>query len=330
MKAMLLDQYGATSNFRLGEVPVPALRPGHVLIKVAATSVNPADTKLRRNGPPIAPELPGIFGFDVAGTVEAVGEGVGGFAVGDAVYGCAGGLKGLPGADAEYMLADVRLIAPAPKGLDVREAAALPLVTITAWEGLIDRARLQPGQSVLIHGGAGGVGHVAIQIAKAHGAVVTATVSSEEKAALARSLGADNIVFYRQEPVADYVQRLTGGRGFDVVFDATGGDQLVTSFEGAAVSGTVVTIVSQYAADLTLMHTKGLTLHVVFMLIQMIHDKNRERHGAILREAAALVEAGTLRPLLDPNRFTLAEVGAAHDHLESGKAIGKIVIDVAV
>ncbi|HYE00364.1 MAG TPA: zinc-dependent alcohol dehydrogenase family protein [Alphaproteobacteria bacterium] len=328
MRAMVMTAAGGAEVLQPAEVPEPILRPGHLLIRVAATSVNPADVKIRRSGAAIGPELPGILGMDVAGIVEAVGAGVGGFAPGDRVYGCAGGLRGLPGASAALMLADARLVAPAPPSLSLAEAAALPLVTITAWEGLFDRARLAPGRSVLVQGGTGGVGHVAVQLAKARGARVVAAVSSPEKAAIARRLGADGTIDYRREALAEQVAAHTGGRGFDLVFDATGGDNLAADFAAARVGGQVVTIVTGYTADLAPMHGKGLSLHAVFMLIPMLHDQDRARHGEILREAAALVEAGALRPLLDPRRFRLEELAEAHRHLESGQAVGKVVVEV--
>ena len=328
MRAQIIPAWGGAENFEAATLPDPAPGPGEVLVQIAATSVNPADHKLRQAGPPIAPELPAVLGCDAAGRVLAVGDGVAGFAPGDEVYGCVGGVRGVPGCYAEMIAADARLLAPKPASLTLREAAALPLVTITAWEGL-DRAGVRAGQSVLVHGGAGGVGHVAIQLAKARGAVVSTTVSSEEKAALARSLGADHTIDYRAESVDGYVARLTGGAGFDVVYDATGGSDIAASFQAARLNGQVVTIVSQYDADLTPMHIKGLTLHVVFMLIPMLHDVDRAEHGRILREAAALADAGRLRSHLDPERFDLASVADAHRHLEGGRAVGKVVIDVA-
>lgn len=328
MKAQVLHQFGGVENFRLEELPVPEPKPGYVRIRVKATSVNPVDYKIRRAGPPWAPDLPGVLGFDVAGIIDAVEPGVEGFAVGDAVYGCAGSVRGETGADAEYMLADARLIAHKPASLDFPEAAALPLVTITAWEALFDRAAIQPGQTVLVHGGAGGVGHVAIQLAAERGARVFATVSSEEKARIVRELGAEDTINYRGEMVETYVRRLTDRVGFDVVLDATGGSDLERSFEAARLNGQVVTIVSQYSADLGTMHRKGLSLHVVFMLIPLIHGVGRERHGEILRQAAALADKRRLRPLLDRERFTLETLPQAHTRLESGKAVGKVVVEV--
>ena len=328
MQAQIIRAFGGAERFEAACLPDPVPGHGEVLMRTVATSVNPADFKMRSAGPPIAPALPAVLGCDIAGRVAAVGAGVHGFAEGDAVYGCVGGVRGMPGCYAEQVAADARLLAHTPAALSLREAAALPLVTITAWEGL-ERAGLGEGQSVLIHGGAGGVGHVAIQLAKARGAEVSTTVSSDQKAALALDLGADHTIDYRRESVDAYVARLSGGKGFDVVFDATGGSDIAASFQAARLGGQVVTIVSRYEADLAPMHAKGLSLHVVFMLIPMLHDVGRAAHGRILREAAALADAGRLRPHLDPRRFGLAAVADAHRHLEGGRAIGKVVIDVA-
>lgn len=328
MRAQIIRAFGEPSVFEPAELPDPEAGPGEVLVRVVAASVNPVDHKIRRHGPPIAPELPAVLGCDFSGVVVAVGEGVEGFAPGDRVFGCAGGVRGVAGGSyAELIRADARLLAPAPASIPLRDAAALPLVVITAWEGL-ERAGVGPGTRLLVHGGTGGVGHVAVQLAKARGAHVTATVSTPEKAALARALGADEIVNYREEPVADYVRRLTGGDGFDVVFDATGGSDVATSFEAAKLNGDIVTIVTNFTADLTPMHLKGLTLHAVFMLIPMLHNIDRAAHGSTLREVAQLVDAGALRPIVDAENFSLADVAAAHGKLEAGRAVGKILIDV--
>ena len=328
MKALVLTRFGGPENFELRKVPDPEVGPGEVAIRVAATSVNPVDYKLRRGGSPIAPELPCILGMDVAGTVEAVGDGVDAFEPGDEVYGCAGGLRGMPGALAQRMVADARLLAPRPDGLSFREAAALPLVSITAWEGLIDRIELSGGERCLIYGGTGGVGHIAVQLARAWGCSVTTTASSEEKAEIARRLGAEEVIDYRRESPEDYVERVTDGEGFPVVFDSVGGDNLERAFEAAAVRGQVASIVTRQSYDLSEPMSKGLSLHLVFMLIPMIHDRDRAHHGEILRRLGNLVAAGKLQPLLDERRFELEEGAEAHRHLESGKAIGKVVIEV--
>jgi|TARA_R110002153_G_scaffold229227_7_gene382323 NADPH2:quinone reductase len=265
--------------------------------------------------------------MDFAGTVESVGEGVEDFNVGDEVYGCAGGLADLQGTLTELILADVRLIAPKPKSLSMRAAAALPLVGITAYEELT-RAQTAKDQTVLVHGGAGGVGHLAIQMARHFGATVFATGGSDEQAALIEKLGA-TYIDYRSEKVADYVAKHTDGAGFDVIYDSVGGGNLQNSFEAAKLCGQVATTVSLIETDLSPVHFKGLSLHVVFMLIPMIHDYKRENHGAILRAIADIVDAGALTPVLDSEVFTLDQVSDAHARLASGKAMGKIVIDVA-
>jgi NADPH2:quinone reductase len=190
MRAQVLTRHGGPEGFELREVPKPVPIAGTVLVRIAATSVNPVDLKIRE-GLPIAPELPAILGADLAGTVEAVGDGVDAFAPGDEVYGCAGGVKGLGGTLAEYIVADARLLARKPARLSMREAAALPLVAITAWQAL-DRAALASGEQILVHGGVGGVGHLAVQLAKARGARVATTVSSGDAARVARELGADD------------------------------------------------------------------------------------------------------------------------------------------
>ena len=328
MKAMVLTEYGEKAEFRETELPQPSAKAGHVVVRIAATSVNTVDTMIRRMGKdlPLSPDLPAVLGMDFSGTIESVGQGVESFAVGDEVFGCAGGLADLPGALAEYMLADARLIAHKPKKLSMREAAALPLVGITAYEGL-HRANIQAGQKVLVHGGAGGVGHVAVQLAKHADAAVYATCSGGNQMSAIEQYGATPIN-YQTDKVADYVQRYTNGAGFDLVLDSVGGANITKSFEAAALNASIATTVSLLELDLTLAHFKGLSLHVVFMLIPMLHNHNRHEHGAILAKLGELVDADALRPLLDEKRFSLTEVDQAHAHLTSRQAVGKVVVEL--
>lgn len=263
--------------------------------------------------------------MDFAGTVEAVGDNVTNYVVGDEVYGCAGGLADLPGALADYIVADSNLIAKKPKNLSMREAAALPLVGITAYEGL-QRAGIKQGQKVLVHGGSGGVGHVALQLAKHWGADVYSTGGGETQLALIEQLGAVGIN-YKSEPVEDYVAKHTDGAGFDLVFDSVGGANLTKSLEAAALNGQIATTVSLCELDLTPAHFKGLSLHVVFMLIPMLHNFHREDHANILSDLCKIAESGGLKPVLDEKRFKLEEVGQAHARLESGQAMGKVVVE---
>lgn len=329
MKAMILEEYGSAAAFRLDEMPKPSAPAGNVLVRVAATSVNTVDTMIRQLGQeqlPLSPDLPAVLGMDFAGTVEAVGEGVTQFKPGDEVYGCAGGLADLPGALAEYMVADARLIAHKPKSLTMRQAAALPLVGITAFEGL-QRALVHAGQKVLVHGGTGGVGHVAVQLAKHFATDVFATVSGSNQMEIVEAYGA-TAINYKTEEVADYVTRHTDGAGFDVVYDSVGGANMANSFAAAALNGHVVTTVSMLELDLTPAHFKGLSIHVVFMLIPMLHNFKRSEHGHILARLGEIVDAGGLTPLLDEKRFGFADVDAAYDRLTSGQAVGKVVIEM--
>ncbi len=328
MRAQLLNSFGTEPDFAPADIPIPGLKPGHALVRVAASGVNPIDIKMRAMALPFAPKPPAVYGMDMAGVVEAVGEGVEDIAPGDEVFGCVGGAGDLPGTLAEFVLADVRLLARKPPCLSMLQSAALPLVTITAWLALFDRAHLAPGAHVLVHAGAGGVGHVAVQLAKAHGAVVSTTVSGERKAELARRFGADNVIDYRQEDPAAYIQRLTGGQGFDVVFDTVGGATLDASLAAAKSLGNVASINARSTHDLSPMHAKGLTLSVVFMLLPLLSGVGRERYGAILSAAAELACMGRLTPLLDAERFGLDQIGQAQAHLASGKAVGKVVVEV--
>lgn len=328
MKAMIIREFGAADVFESADILKPTVSAGNVLVRLAATSVNTIDMMIREMGEalPFSPKAPAVLGMDFAGTIEAVGEGVTEFNVGDEIYGCAGGLGDLPGTLAQYMLADAKLIARKPKNLSMREAAALPLVGITAYEGLT-RAGIAEGKSVLVHGGAGGVGHVAVQLAKHFGANVFATGAEGAQAELIEKLGAKAINF-KTETVADYVAKHTDGAGFDVILDTVGGANLTNSIEAAKLNGQIATTLSFIELDLSMVHMKGLSLHVVFMLIPMMHNIGREVHGNILAQLAEIVEAGALVPVVDEQRFSLEQVTDAHQYLASGKAIGKVVIDI--
>ena len=327
MKAMLLNTYGPEAQFENTEIAKPSPKAGEVLVRIAASSVNTVDTMIRNMGEqlPLSPKTPALLGMDFAGTIESVGDSVTQFSVGDEVYGCAGGLADLPGTLAEYISADIRLIAKKPKNLTMAEAAALPLVAITAFEGL-QRAGIQKGHTVLVHGGTGGVGHIAVQLAKYYGAEVYATGGGEKQLELIASFGAQGIN-YKTESVEDYVEKYTQGAGFDIVYDSVGGANMLHSFNAAALNGQVVSTVSLCEIDLSVAHFKGLSLHVVFMLIQMLHNHKREVHGEILTELTQIIESGALKPLLDSPQYTLDQIGDAYTRLESKKAIGKVVIE---
>lgn len=314
-------------DFIIEERGRPAAGAGELLVRVNASGINPLDIKVRAGGSGHARHpFPAVFGIDMAGTVAAVGEGVTGFAVGDEVFGMTGGVGGIQGSLADYAAVDARLVAHKPANLSLREAAALPLVTITAWEGLVDRARVEPGQRVLVHGGAGGVGHIAVQVAVAHGAEVFAT-GAARNCKVIEQLGA-TAIDYEAEQVADYVQRYTGGEGFDLIFDSVGGSTLDASFEAVRRFGHVVSAFGWGSHSLAPLSFKGATYSGVFTLHPLLTGVGREHHGDILRAAARLVEDGKLMPILDPRRFTLDTVADAHDIVANGTARGKVVVDV--
>jgi len=328
MHAWVIEDFGDSTVFERRETEVPALNDRQVLIRVRATSVNPVDYMIRRGDErDLCPPRPATLHGDVAGTVVKVGNDVTAFDEGDDVYGCAGGFSGAPhGALADYMPCDARLLAPKPASLSFREAATLPLVTLTAWEGLIDKAALQEGTHVLVHGGTGGVGHIGVQFARWRGCRVAATASSKDKLDRAVELGADDRINYDTEPVSDYVDRCTEGRGFDLVFDTVAGKNVGRSMEAARLNGAVVTVGTARDDTFQKAYGSGLSVHVVNMLIPMIHNVGRVHHGAILRQVADLVDEGHVRPLVDDLTFTFDEIGDAHDYAESGEQIGKVAV----
>ncbi len=325
MRAVVLEDFGTDPVLRSVERPAPG--PGEVLVRVAASGVNPLDTKIVRGAAAHARVTPpAILGLDLAGVVSEVGPGVTAFAPGDEVYGLTGGVGGRPGSLAEYSAVDADLLALKPARLTMAEAAALPLAVITAWEGLVDRAAVRERQLVLVHGAAGGVGHVAVQIALARGATVFGTGSAKDLDTI-RDLGAEPID--RDTPLADHLATATGGEGFDVVFDTLGGAVLDLSF--AAVrryTGHVVSILGWGEHSLAPLSFRGATYSGVFSLLPVITGQDRARHGRILAEAAQLIDAGKLTPIVDPTPYWLETVADAHRAVADRTARGKVVVTV--
>jgi NADPH2:quinone reductase len=328
MKVMTISGFGGPEVFSLHEMPEPTAGEGQVVIDVKASSVNPIDLKIRAGMvPPATAPFPAVLHGDVAGVVTEVGPGVDHLQVGDEVWGCAGGFNGLPsGALAEKMLTDAQLVDKKPKNLSFIEAAALPLVSLTAWFALANRAQVKASDKVLVHAGGGGVGHVGIQIAKRLGGTVHTTVSSEEKAGYARELGASETILYRGLSVEDYVNQYAEGKGYDIVFDTVGTDNLDASFQATRFGGTVVNIAARSTHDLSPMHARSLTLHVVFLVGQIANPMNRHSIRPRLEKLREMAENGELRPLIDQQQFEFEDVADAHAYLESGEAIGKVVL----
>ena len=325
MRAWIIEH--PEGPFTAADLPLPILTAGEVLVRIHASGVNPLDTKIRAGKAAHAKQpLPAVLGLDMAGVVEETGPGVTAFRPGDEVYGMAGGVGGHQGTLAELIAVNADLLAHKPRSLSMREAAALPLITITAWEGIIDRAKVQPGQKVLIHAGAGGVGHIAVQLAKARGAEVFATVSTE-KQHIVENFGATPID-YRTLSTEQYVAMHTNGEGFDVIYDTVGGATIDASF--AAVkryTGHVVSCLGWSAHSLAPLSFRGATYSGVFTLMPLLTGFGLTHHGEILCQAAALADSGKLRPLLNQQTFTTSNIEAAHDLVSSG-ALGKVVVDL--
>jgi NADPH:quinone reductase-like Zn-dependent oxidoreductase len=325
MQAAVLSSHG--SPFRIGPISRPKAEQGQVLVRIKASAVNPLDLKIHDGDAAHARHpLPAILGIDLAGVVESVGPGVTGFRRSDEVFGMTGGVGGLQGSLAEFASVDADLLAPKPANLTMREAAAVPLIFITAWEGLVDRADVRSGQTVLIQGGGGGVGHIAVQIARAFGAEVFATGSAKDKGYI-EQLGA-TFIDYSGTPVDDYVAKHTGGRGFDIVYDTVGGTVLDASFNAVARFGHVVSALGFGTHALAPLSFRAASYSGVFTLLPILTGEGRARHGEILREATKLAETGKIVPKLDHRRFTFETIADAYDAVRTRKSSGKIVVDV--
>jgi NADPH:quinone reductase-like Zn-dependent oxidoreductase len=308
MKAARIHAYGASSEIRIEEAPLPALQADELLIRVVATSVNPVDWKIRKGYLKsfIPYDMPLIMGWDVSGIVEKIGANVTRFKIGDAVYSRPDIARN--GAYAEYIAVREAEVAAKPATISHVEAASLPLVSITAWESLFTTAGLTKGQRVLIHAGAGGVGSIAVQLAHAAGAQVTATASAG-KAALVRSLGADEVIDYQAQDFS------TVARGMDVVFDTVGGEVQERSWSTLKAGGMLVSITDRPSEDRA--KAEGKKAGFVFI----------GPNAAILKDIAGMVDLGQVRPLIAAE-YGLNDAAKAQDFSETGRATGKIAIYV--
>ncbi|MFD8542232.1 NADP-dependent oxidoreductase [Streptomyces sp. NPDC059649] len=312
MRAVSQDRAGAPDVLKVVETERPEPGRGEILVRVRAAGVNPADWKTRERGVfATGATPPFILGFDVAGAVEAVGAGVTIFQPGDEVF----GMPRFPypaGAYAEYVTAPARHFAPRPRGLDPIQAGAMPLAALTAWQALVDTAHVQPGQRVLIHAAAGGVGHLAVQIAKARGAYVIATASAA-KHDLLRTFGADELIDYRTQDVAGTV------RDVDVALDSIGGPNWTRSLRTLRRGGILISLLPP-DDTFPLQQAEKAGVQAVFMLVEP------DQQG--LREISALVEDGRLRVIVDA-ACPLEQAAEAHALGETGRTTGKIVLTVA-
>jgi len=336
MKAVLIEKSGEEDVLQVREVDKPLhCAADEVLVKVMAAGVNPIDTKLRGRGMFFDDAYPAILGCDAAGTIEQVGEDVSDFSVGDHVYYCYGGLGQRSGQQsvgnyAEYMVIKAAYVAMKPDSLDFDTAAASPLVLITAWEALFDRARIQSGQKVFINAGAGGVGHVAIQLAKLAGAEVATSVSSAEKAEFVKQLGADLVINYQDEDVAQALLAWTDGLGVDVALDTVGGDVLKALLPALRLYADLVSLL-QLPEDLDwkTLRMKNIRISQTLMLTPMLEniDALGEHHAAILEQCGQFFDERKLSVYVD-DVLPLSEVQQAHRRLEEGHQSGKIVLQM--
>jgi len=332
MKAILMSAAGEPDVLRPGEAPTPKPGAGELLVRIHAAGINPLDTKVRKLHMFYPKNLPSILGCDGAGVVEATGANVTRFRAGDEVYFFNNGLGGSPGSYAEYTAIHEAYAARKPKNLTMVEAAAVPLVFITAWEALVDRVALRAGESVLVHAGAGGVGHVAIQLARHLGARVATTISSPQKADYVRALGAEHAIDYRNQDFVEKTLEWTGGNGADVAFDTVGGPTFCQSFGAVRYYGRLATLLST-ACELPQINKarlRNLIVGYVQMTLPLFvgHHALRCAQTGILEQATRLFEDGKIR--IDVSEvLPLAEAARAHALVESGHTRGKVVLQVA-
>ena len=321
MKAAILKAFGPAENFEIVEIPMPKPGFGEVLVRVYATSINPLDLQVRRGDYKNELELPVITGHDVSGEILELGAGVENFKIGDEVYYTPEIFKG-PGSYVQYHCAQESIMGLKPKNISHLEAATLPLAAGTAWEMLVTRAQLKINQTILIHGGAGGVGIPTIQIAKAMGATVFTTARKVHHPFLLE-LGADYVIDYENENYIDVIPQLTANKGVDVIIDTLGGNTLSDSAKILSQMGQVVTLVDIEKPQ-NLIHAwgKNATYHFVFTR----QSRNK------MDELTQLVENKKLKPVLN-KVFPLSEIGKAHTLLETKGGdenfYGKIGIDMA-
>ncbi|MGE5488480.1 MAG: zinc-dependent alcohol dehydrogenase family protein [bacterium] len=313
-RAIVINRFGGPEELTPGEIEIPDPGPGELLVRVVACGTNPVDAKIRANGTWAKLELPAVLGYDVSGVVEKTGAGVTEFKEGDEVYYTPEIYGNSRGAYATHNLVRADIVALKPATLNHVEAAAVPLAGGTAWDAVVRRLALRVGETVLIHGGAGGVGSFAVQIAKASGARVLATSSAANLSTL-RELGADVPIDYSQD-FGDIVKLETGGKGVDAVFDCARGDLIGSSLHVTRPSGRLACILPP-GGDLRLLYVKNLTLHGIFL--------TRERKR--LEEMRALIDQGKLRPLVT-EVLPLDQVSKAHERLDTGHGRGKVVLRI--
>ena len=328
MKAIIINACGDSSVLERVEIDNPTASNGEVVIEVKATSVNPVDWKMRNGfGRFLIGGFPAVLHADCAGIVSEVGPGVSNFAVGDEVYSFATGMMGKPGALAEYMAADARMVARKPASLSFEEAACLPLVWTTASFALLQRTEIRSNSTLLVQGGTGGVGSMAVQLAAAKlNVAVYATCGTDEKCQVAESLGAKKAFNYRCTSAEDMSAEATGGKGFDVVFNTVGEAAINASVAACGFDSTIIDINGAFPTPPNAFQFQQMSFLSVFAGHPITHGLHQEKVGEFLDDLAKLVDEGKVKPLLDSTRFDFATIGAAHDYQEHSSPVGKIAV----
>lgn len=325
MKAISIQNPGTGYSLAIKEIAQPEPAAGEILIRVAAAGVNRADLLQAAGGYPPPPGAPTTLGLEVSGEVEALGPEATKFRKGDKVCALLAG-----GGYAEYSAVSQNCVLPLPRRIDVVEAAALPEAHFTVWTNLMDAARLQPGESVLIHGGSSGIGTAAIQLCAARGHTVFTTAATEAKCSACRELGAHFAINYREQDFVEFIKRETGGRGVDVILDMVGGDYIQRNFSAAALWGRIVNIAFQSGMSANVNFSGMLMKRLSLMATTLRARSDREKGAianAVAHEVWPLIDAQKIRPIVD-RTFGLADAQMAHEYMRAGRHIGKILLRI--
>lgn len=331
MKAVQMREAGDINVLQFVDVDEPKIQSAtEVKVKLHAAGVNPIDTKIRATAAYYPDKLPAVLGCDGAGVIVETGDEVNQFKTGDEVWFFNGGLGNEQGNYAEFTVLDETLVSKKPTTLDFKQAAAGPLVLITAWEALYDQVKLDETRTVLIHAGAGGVGHVAIQLVKRTGAKVFTTAHGKDKQELVKQLGADEVIDYRTDNFVEKINELTCGAGVDVVFDTVGGETFKQSLDCLAYRGEIVTLLDP-GSDMVWKEARVRNIKMIFelMLTPMVRGLThaRQHQTEILNQCASWIDGGELKVLLS-DTYPLADAAKAHAAIEAGHTMGKIVLEI--
>ena len=330
MRAVFMEEPGGPEVLKMKETPDPSIEgPEEVLVRIRAAGVNPIDAKQRKRGTVYKAEGPQILGCDCAGVVERKGSGVKRFSTGDELFFMHGGIGKEPGNYAEYTVIDERFAARKPAGVSFEEAGAAPLAFLTAWESLFERGGLQKGQKVLIQAGAGGVGHIAIQLAEQKGARVCTTVSNEKKRDFVTSLGAEKAILYRDEDFVDAVLDWTDGNGADLALEMVGGETFFKTFSCVKLYGKVITLLAPKGEGWGEARMRNIDLGFEVLLSPMFYGiaDLKEHHAGLLETCSRMMEKGQLKIRVSET-FRLEDASLAHRLLDEGHTLGKIALNI--